>query len=136
MCKGMWKKILKSEFHIHVSKTYKDQKIVKCRFLAFFSWFFVLYWVHVCARACKKKEVWISYPAESESWGEWPSGLRRCDQNRKVPGSNPTRHLARLRDPTSLQGSWWTPHKRLTSGEWSCLPNNVPKLVMGQPNSS
>ena len=37
--------------------------------------------------------------------GEWPSGLRRCDQNRKVPGSNPTRRSAGLRDPTSLRGS-------------------------------
>ena len=36
---------------------------------------------------------------------EWPSGLRRCDQNRKVPGSNPTRRSAGLRDPTSLRGS-------------------------------
>ena len=38
-------------------------------------------------------------------WREWPSGLRRCDQNRKVPGSNPTRRSAGLRDPTSLRGS-------------------------------
>ena len=22
-------------------------------------------------------------------WGEWPSGLRRCNKNWKVPGSNP-----------------------------------------------
>ena len=22
-------------------------------------------------------------------WGEWPSGLRRCNKNRKVPGSKP-----------------------------------------------
>ena len=27
-----------------------------------------------------------------------PSGLRRCDKNRKVPGSNTTRHSAGLRD--------------------------------------
>ena len=40
-------------------------------------------------------------------WEEWPSGLRCCDWNRKVPSSNPTRHLARLRDLTSLQGSQW-----------------------------
>ena len=40
-------------------------------------------------------------------WGEWPSGLRRCDQNWKVPGSNPARRSARLRDPTSLRGSRW-----------------------------
>ena len=39
------------------------------------------------------------------NWEEWPSGLRRCDQNRKVPGSNPTRRSAGLRDPTSLRGS-------------------------------
>ena len=38
-------------------------------------------------------------------WGEWPSGLRRCYQDRKVPGSNPVRCSAGLRDPTSLRGS-------------------------------
>ena len=38
-------------------------------------------------------------------WGEWPSGLRSWDQNRKVPGSNPTRRSTGLRDPTSLRGS-------------------------------
>ena len=37
--------------------------------------------------------------------GEWPSGLRRCYKNRKVPGSNPARRSAGLRDPTSLRGS-------------------------------
>ena len=31
--------------------------------------------------------------------------LRRCYQNRKVPGSNPARRSAGLRDPTSLRGS-------------------------------
>ena len=41
------------------------------------------------------------------AWGEWPSRLRRCDQNRKVLGSNPTRCSAGLRDPTSLRGSRW-----------------------------
>ena len=41
----------------------------------------------------------------ADLWGEWPSGLRRCNQNRKVPRSNPTMCLARLRDPTSLRGS-------------------------------
>ena len=44
---------------------------------------------------------------DTTTWGEWPSWLRCCDQNRKVPSSNPTRCLARLRDPTSLWGSWW-----------------------------
>ena len=37
--------------------------------------------------------------------GEWPSGLRHCSKNRKVPGSIPTRRSARLWDPTSLRGS-------------------------------
>ena len=44
---------------------------------------------------------------DTTTWGEWPSWLRCCDQNRKVPKSNPTKCLARLRDPTSLWGSWW-----------------------------
>ena len=42
------------------------------------------------------------------SWGEWLSGLGHCYQNQKVPRSNSTRHLARLRGPTSLRGSWWS----------------------------
>ena len=50
------------------------------------------------------------HPLSNER-GEWPSGLRRCSKNRKVPGSNPTMCLAGLRDP------------------------NGPKLAMGQPNS-
>ena len=37
--------------------------------------------------------------------GEWPSGLRRCNQNRKVSGSEPTRRSAGLRDTTSPRGS-------------------------------
>ena len=41
------------------------------------------------------------------SKGEWPSGLRLCNKNRKVPGSKLARCLAGLRDPTSLQGSRW-----------------------------
>ena len=44
---------------------------------------------------------------DTTPWGEWSSRLRRCDQNRKVPSSNPTRCSPGLRDPTSLQGSWW-----------------------------
>ena len=31
--------------------------------------------------------------------------LRHCNQNQKVPGLNPTRQSARLRDTTSLRGS-------------------------------
>ena len=43
----------------------------------------------------------------TDLWGEWHSGLKRCNWNRKIPGSNPTRHSAKLRDPTSLWGSRW-----------------------------
>ena len=42
---------------------------------------------------------------DMREWGEWPSRLRRCYQNWKVPGSNPARRSAGLRDPTSLRGS-------------------------------
>ena len=35
--------------------------------------------------------------------GGWSSGLRRCYQNRKVPGSNPARRLAGPRDPAPLR---------------------------------
>ena len=40
-------------------------------------------------------------------WGEWPSGSRRWNQDRKVPGSNSTRCLAGLANPPSLRGSQW-----------------------------
>ena len=33
----------------------------------------------------------------------WPSGLRRCNYNLKVPGLNPTSCSVGLRDPTSLR---------------------------------
>ena len=71
----------------------------------------------------------------------WPSGLRRCSKNRKVPGSIPTRRSAGLWDPTSLRGSRWPSGRKcktqwLTSGEWGCPLDNGPKLAMGQPNSS
>ena len=38
---------------------------------------------------------------------EWPDGLRRYTENRKDPGSDSTRCLAGLSDPTSLQYSRW-----------------------------
>ena len=68
-------------------------------------------------------------------WGEWPSGLRRCDWNRKVPGSNPTRHSAGLRDLTSLQCSSWPSGwiyktQMITLAEWGYLLDNVPKLAV------
>ena len=34
-------------------------------------------------------------------------GLRSCNQNWKVSGSNPTWCSTRLKDPTMLQGPWW-----------------------------
>ena len=42
------------------------------------------------------------------SRGEWPSGLRHWDKNRKRTGSNPTWRSAGLRDPTLLPASWWS----------------------------
>ena len=42
-----------------------------------------------------------------QSRAEWSSWLRCCNKNWKVSGSNPTRSSAGLRNPTSLQNSWW-----------------------------
>ena len=66
----------------------------------------------------------------------WPSGLRSCSNNRKVPGSNPTRRSAGFRDPTSLRGSRWPTGRKcktqwLTSGEWGCPLGNGSKLAVG-----
>ena len=38
---------------------------------------------------------------------EWPSVLKRCNQNRKAPGSNVTRRSPGLKNPTLLRGSRW-----------------------------
>ena len=61
----------------------------------------------------------------SKLWGKWPSGLRRCSKNWKVPSSIPTRRSARLRDPTLLRGSWRPSGRKcktqwLTLGGWGC----------------
>ena len=60
-------------------------------------------------RKCKNKSVLPSMIkdliADRPYSGEWPSGLRRCNKNRKVPSSKPARRSAGLRDPTSLRGS-------------------------------
>ena len=73
--------------------------------------------------------------------GEWPSVLKHCSKYCKVPSSNPIRHLAWLRDPTSLRGSQWPSAQKckmqwLTSGEWGYPLDNGPKMDVGQPNSS
>ena len=57
----------------------------------------------------KASQFSISTLHEEHKWGEWPSGLRRCNQNWKVPSSKPARRSAGLRDPTSLRGSQWPP---------------------------
>ena len=46
---------------------------------------------------------------------EWSSGLRRCDKNQKVLGSNPTIHLIGLKDPTLL---------------WQCSKNLVHTCIV------
>ena len=59
--------------------------------------------LHANAKSFTSKN--SSTSGNRREWGEWPSGLRRCYKNRKVPGSNPARRSAGLRDPTSLRGS-------------------------------
>ena len=58
--------------------------------------------------------------------GEWPCGLRHYIKNQKVLGSNPTRHLARHRDPTSWWGSQWPSHWNCTN---SVLKHRVSEAV-------
>ena len=43
-----------------------------------------------------------SQSSQSSKFAMWPSGLRRCNNNRKVPGSNPSRQSVGLKDPASL----------------------------------
>ena len=56
--------------------------------------------------------------------GEWSSGLRRYDENWNVPGSNPSRCLARLRDPTLLRGPRWL----LGQNNFGSLLANKPQI--------
>ena len=39
--------------------------------------------------------------------------VRTCNQDRKVPGSSPTRRSAGLREPTSLQGSCYLSGRKI-----------------------
>ena len=67
---------------------------------------------------------------------EWPSGLRHCVENRKGPGSNPTRCSAGLWVLTSLRGSRWP------SGRYAVIniglvrlpPDSGSKVAVGQPS--
>ena len=63
--------------------------------------------------------------------GEWPSGLERYSKNGKVPGSNPTRRSAGLRDSTSLQGSRW-PSGRKRKTQWLTLVSESVPSIMAQ----
>lgn len=52
----------------------------------------------------------LTYQLIRDDWiqmGEWPSRLKRCNENRKIPGSDSTRRPAGIRNPTSLRGSRW-----------------------------
>ena len=93
------------------------------------------------SKSKKKLQCRDSHAEIFKSRGEWPSGLWRCSKNRKVPGLNPTRRSAGLRDPTLLRGFRWPSSRKcktqwLTSVEWECPLNNGPKLAVGQSNSS
>ena len=44
----------------------------------------------------------------------WPSGLRCCDRNRKMPALNSTGSSTWLRDPNLLRGSRWPSARNLT----------------------
>ena len=73
----------------------------------------------------KSRRYCINGNSKGNCWGECPSELRVCSKNWKVPGWNPTRHSAWLRDPTSLQSSRWPSGQKckiqwLISDEWSC----------------
>ena len=48
---------------------------------------------HYCNYVAATMETNLNFHQSSSTvkicWGEWPSGLRRCSKNWKVPGSNP-----------------------------------------------
>ena len=72
---------------------------------------------------------------------ERPSGLRRSDQNRKVPVQTQLGALLGLGvqpryDAPGDHPAQYVKRKWVTSGEWGCLLDNGPMLAVGQPNSS
>ena len=79
--------------------------------------------------------------SEAYFWEEWPSGLRHCNQNWKVPSSIPARHWLGLETqlcyeaPDDLQVNY-VKMQWLTLGKWGCPLDNDPELAVGQPNSS
>ena len=72
---------------------------------------------------------------------DWPSGLRCCNQNWKIPSSNPTICSDRLSDPPRFKvpGDYQVEiiiTQSLTSGWWGYLLGNGLNLDVGQPSSS
>lgn len=65
--------------------------------------------------------------------GEWPSGLRRYNQNRQIPGSYPTRHSAGHGDLVTRLTVTFVLNAVINIGLVRLLPS--PKLVIGQPSS-
>ena len=83
-----------------------------------------LYKHKALCKLCKHKSL------DNSKLGKWPSGLRRCSKNRKVPSSNLTWCLAGLRDPTSLWGSWWPSGRKCKKrSDWHRVSEAVPSIM-------
>ena len=83
-----------------------------------------LYKHKALCKLCKHKSL------DNSKLGKWPSGLRRCSKNRKVPSSNLTWSLAGLRDPTSLWGSWWPSGRKCKKrSDWHRVSEAVPSIM-------
>ena len=73
---------------------------------------------------------------EAVKWKEWPSGLKRWSQNRKVPGSNSTTCSAGLMGPASdaasLQGPWWPSGRKCKATAINIKWVRLPPRLMAQ----
>ena len=88
-----------------------------------------------------RKKVLLYFTFTFLLWEEWPSGLRRYNQNWKVPGSKPTRHAVNLGTQPRYEApsDLWVEYVQtqwLTLGQWGCPLKNDPRLAVAQPNSS
>ena len=83
---------------------------------------YFFYWICSIANDLGRLVMWVK-----AFWINW-----------KVPCLNPTKYLAKLREPKVLQGSRWPSCRQkqwLTLAEWGSSLNNGPSLAMGEPNS-
>ena len=80
----------------------------------------------------KSRRYCINGNSKRNCWGECPSELRVCSKNWKVPGWNPTRRSAWLKDPQPRYKALGDLRvKNVKYSDWHRMSEAVPKLGCG-----